>query len=120
MFMHILGILFGYGLLIVLAWWIPSYFGYGKLGEPPWGIRLPIIRDQLIAVIATVALSKLLFVFGLPLLGKFASGAVSALIIYFVWEDVTSWVDRPWATALKDRSWLLYAVIAFSFIWMFL
>lgn len=95
MFTHILGILLGYGFLVVLAWWLPNYLAAGKLGDPPWGIRLPVIRDQLVTVIALAAVSKLLFAFGLVFLGKLVVGAISALTLYFIWEDVRTWIRPP-------------------------
>ncbi len=119
MFMHIVGILVVFFALAALIWFLPNYLKYGKLGEPPWGVRLPIIRDQLLAVLAATVSSKLLFTLGFYFLGKLAVGVTSALIIYFLWEDVTIWSKHGWALFLKEQKRLLYVLLLFSVIWAF-
>ena len=101
MFMHILGNLVGGVALVVVILFFFSYLRYGKLGSPPWDIRLPIIRDQLITLVSIATLSNLLFAFGLYFLGKIAAGVASALTIYFVWEDVRTWAKPPLSDETK-------------------
>ncbi len=89
--MYFFSIVLTHALTACIVWIIVAYLVRSTLQKELMRYRSHIVANQIFVAIFIDMIAKLLSAIGLQLIGKITGGILSAIVVYFVWENINNW-----------------------------